>query len=88
MRKQRGMEQPALGLKEDLAYRVFPREMTVPVELATRSAYLTISRELLLERYGRDLQGDAGLMPEALRSRVERDLREYAALTERPARRS
>jgi hypothetical protein len=88
MRKQRGMEQPALGLKEDLAYRVFPREMTVPVELATRSAYLTISRELLLERYGRDLQGDAGLMPEALRSRVERDLREYAALTRRPARRS
>ena len=88
MRKQRGMEQPALGLKEDLAYRVFPREMTVPVELATRSAYLTISRELLLERYGRDLQGEAGLMPEALRNRVERDLREYAALTRRPARRS
>ena len=88
MRRQRGMEQPALGLKEDLAYRVFPREMTVPVELATRSAYLTISRELLLERYGRDLQGDAGLMPEALRSRVERDLREYAALTRRQARRS
>jgi hypothetical protein len=62
--------------------------MTVPVELATRSAYLTISRELLLERYGSDLQGEATLMPEALRSRVERDLREYAALTRRPARRS
>src|SRR3712207_9063988 len=59
MRRQRGMEQPGLGLKEDLAYRVFPREMTVPVELATRSAYLTISRALLLERYGRDLQGEA-----------------------------
>jgi hypothetical protein len=88
MRKQRGMEQPALGLKEDLAYRVFPREMTVPVELATRSAYLSISRELLLERFGKDLQGEANLMPEALRNRVERDLREYAALTRRPARRS
>ncbi len=88
MRKQRGMEPLALGLKEDLAYRVFPREMTVPVELATRSAYLTISRELLLERYGRDPQKKAPLMPEALRSRVERDLREYAALSRRPARRS
>jgi hypothetical protein len=88
MRKELEMEPPALGLKEDLAYRVFPREMTVPVELATRSAYLTISRELLLERYGKDLQRVAGLMPEALRRRVERDLREYAALSRRPARRS
>src|ERR671926_488985 len=40
MRRERGMEPPALGLREDLAYRVFPREMTVPVELATRRAYL------------------------------------------------
>jgi hypothetical protein len=88
MRKQRGMEPPPLGLKEDLAYRVFPREMTVPVELATRSAYLTISRELLFERYGRDPRKKAALMPAALRGRVERDLREYAALSRRPARRS
>ena len=86
MRKQRGMEPPALGLREDLAYRVFPREMTVPVELATRSAYLTISCELLFERYGRDPR--KSLMPEALRSRAERDLREYAALSRRPAQRS
>jgi hypothetical protein len=82
MRRERGMKPPALGLREDLAYRVFPREMTVPAELATRRAYLGISRELLLKRYGRDP------VPEALRRRVERDLDEYAALTERPARRS
>ena len=82
MRRERGMEPPALGLREDAAYRVFPREMTVPVELATRQAYLVISRELLLKRYGR------GPVPEALRRRVERDLDEYAALTRRPARRS
>jgi len=87
MRGELGGEPPALGLREDLAYRVFPREMTVPVEeLATRRAYLTISRELLLERYGRGLQEDR--VPQALRRRVERDLGEYAALTERPARRS
>jgi hypothetical protein len=86
MRGELGVEPPALGLREDLAYRVFPREMTVPVELATRRAYLTISRELLLERYGRGLQ--EGRVPQALRRRVERDLGEYAALTERPARRS
>jgi hypothetical protein len=87
MRRGRGMEPPALGLREDLAYRVFPREMTVPAELATRRAYLTISCELLLERYGRDPSRKEGAMPEALRRRVERDLREYAVLTEKPARR-
>jgi hypothetical protein len=82
MRTERGMEPPALGLREDIAYRVFPREMTVPAELAVRRAYLGISRKLLIERYGQ------GPVPEALRRRVERDLSEYAALTEKPARRS
>ena len=88
MRTERGMEPPALGLRaalglrEDIAYRVFPREMTSAAELAARRAYLAISRELLIERYGR------GPVPEALRRRVERDLSEYAALTEKPARRS
>lgn len=84
-RRQRGMVPPALGLREDLAYRVFPREMTVPAELATRRAYLTISRELLRERYGRDPRKRLGPMPEVLRRRVERDLDEYASLTRRPA---
>ncbi len=88
MRRERGMEPPALGLREDLAYRVFPREMTVPAELAMRRSYQTISRELLLKRYGRSLREQEGLMPETLRRRVERDLDEYAALTRRPARRS
>jgi hypothetical protein len=88
MRRERGMEPPALGLREDLAYRVFPREMTVPVELATRRAYLTISRELLLKRFGRDPREKEDCMPEAIRYRVERDLSEYAALTRKPARRS
>jgi hypothetical protein len=88
MRRERGMEPPALGLREDLAYRVFPREMTVPVELATRRAYLEISRKLLFERYGPNVRRKEGSVPEALRWRVERDLDEYAALTERPARRS
>lgn len=87
-RRRRGMEGPELGLREDLAYRVFPREMTVPVELATREAYLAISRRLLVERYGRDPRKKVALMPEALRRRVERDLGEYAALTRRSAPRS
>jgi hypothetical protein len=87
-RRQHGMEPPALGLREDLAYSVFPREMTLAEELATRRAYLGISRELLLKRYGRDPTKKADPMPDALRRRVERDLSEYAALTERPARRS
>ena len=87
MRRERGMEPPALGLREDLAYRVFPREMTIPVELATRRAYLEISRKLLLERYGPNVRRKEGSVPEALWWRVERDLDEYAALTERPARR-
>src|SRR5215204_851680 len=82
-RRQRGTEPPALGLREDSAYRVFPREMTVPAELATRRAYLAISHELLRKRYGRDPRKKVGPV---LRRRVERDLEEYAALTRRPAR--
>ena len=86
-RRQRGMEPPRLGLREDLAYHVFPREMTVPAELATRRAYLAISRELMRERYGRDPRKKAGQISEVLQRRVERDLDEYASLaTRRPAR--
>jgi hypothetical protein len=82
-RRRLGKEPPALGLREDLAYRVFPREMTVPAELATRRAYLTISRDLLIGRYGRDPRREVDLMSEDLRRRVEKDLREHAALTRR-----
>lgn len=82
-RRQRGVEPPELGLREDLTYRVFPREMTVPAEMATRRAYLTISRELLRGRYGRDPRKNVGPV---LRRRVERDLDEYALLTRRPTR--
>ncbi len=85
-RRQHGMEPPALGAREDAAYRVFPREMTVPVELSMRRAYLTISHRLLVERYGRDPHKGLGLAPEGLRRRAERDLREYAALAGRSTR--
>ncbi|MDP8971656.1 MAG: hypothetical protein M3N45_00450 [Actinomycetota bacterium] len=68
-----------LGLREDAHYRVFPREMTVPAELATRSAYLAISQRLLRERYGKRL----GTASEEIRRRAERDLREYRALVRR-----
>jgi hypothetical protein len=83
-KRQHGMEPPALGPREELAYRVFPREMTVPAELSMRRAYLDISRRLLLERYGPDPYERSHLMPEALRQRVKRDLREYEALFRRP----
>jgi len=86
-RKQHGMEPPALGPPEDLAYRVFPREMTVPVELSMRRAYLGISRRLILERYGGDPGEKLHLVSEALRRRVERDLLEYDALSRKPPRR-
>ena len=86
-RRARGIEPPALGAREDAAYRVFPREMTVPVELSMRRAYLGISHRLMVERYGRDPREKLALLPEALRRRAERDLREYAALSSRgPAR--
>ncbi|MDQ4105795.1 MAG: hypothetical protein M3157_01285, partial [Actinomycetota bacterium] len=85
-RRELEMEPPELGLREDLAYRVFPREMTVPVELATRAAYLEISCELLRRRYGRDPLKRAASMPDELRQRIERDLRERAALTQKVRR--
>lgn len=75
-RQRSGARQPSLGLGEDSAYRVFPREMTVPVELATRRAYLEISNNVLRERYGKNLEA----LPEPLRRRAERDRREYGAL--------
>ena len=86
-RNQHGMEPPSLGPSEELALRVFPREMTVPAELSMRRAYLGISRRLILEEYGADPRKKPGLVPEALRRRVERDLREYEALSRRPPRR-
>jgi hypothetical protein len=86
-RKERGMEPPKLGPREHAAYRVFPREMTVPVELSMRRAYLTISHRLLVERYGRDPRGKLGVTSGELRRRAERDLREYAALSRGPGRR-
>lgn len=76
-RQERGSRPPTLGLREDSAYRVFPREMTVPAELATRRAYLEISNRLLVERYGRG----PGSVPEGLSRRAQRDLREYEALS-------
>ncbi len=76
-RRAFGEVPPSLGLREDLAYRVFPREMTVPLELATRSAYLKVSCDLLRKRYGRSPQG----VSEDIRRRAEKDLQEYRALT-------
>jgi len=75
-RRGRGAQPPGLGLREDSAYHVFPREMTVPAELSTRRAYLEISTRLLVGRYGRGLDA----VPEPLRRRAERDHREYEAL--------
>ena len=81
------MVPPALGPREELAYRVFPREMTVPVELSMRRAYLGISQRLIVERYGGEPSEKPRPMPEAHWQRVERDLREYEALSRRPPRR-
>jgi hypothetical protein len=74
-----GEASPSLGLREDAHYRVFPRDMTVPAELATRSAYLAISHGLLRKRYGKRL----GTASEEVRRRAERDLREYRTLVRR-----
>jgi hypothetical protein len=78
-RRSLGETPPPLGLREDAHYRVFPREMTVPAELAMRSAYLAISQRLLHERYGKRLGAASG----EVRRRAERDLREYRALVKR-----
>jgi hypothetical protein len=81
-RRRHGMEPPALGPREEITYRVFPREMTVPAELTMRRAYLEISRRLILERYG----NQSHHVPEALQQRVGRDLSEYGALSREPPR--
>lgn len=79
MRRERGVEPPELGLREDRAYRVFPREMTVGAERAAREAYLTISRSLIRARFGKD--PETLEIPEDLKKRIRRDLEEYEELT-------
>ena len=79
VRREAGGVPPPVGLREDRAHRVFSREMTVPLELATRRAYLEISVKLLRERYGTGRKA----LPEQVRRRAERDLGEYEALTRR-----
>jgi hypothetical protein len=83
----RGQHGMVLGPREEQAYRVFPREMTVPAELSMRRAYLGISRRLILERYGADSSKSPWPMPGAMREGVERDLREYESLSRSPSRR-
>jgi hypothetical protein len=77
---------PPLGLREDAHYRVFPREMTVRAELATRSAYLRVSCGMIRDRYGRNPHEEAASISEELGRRVKRDLKEYAAISGRRAR--
>lgn len=84
MRRGRAMEPPGMGLREDRAYWVFPREMTVWAERGMREAYLAISRDLIRDRYGRSPQKSG--LPEELGARIERDLREHDELTGRAAR--
>ena len=85
-RRERGLEPPGLGIREDSAHRVFPREMTVPVELATRNVYLKISCDLIEKRYGKNPLGNGSVSP-GLRRRIEKDLGEYAALTRKVGQR-
>jgi hypothetical protein len=85
MLRAHGRKPPELGLREDRAYAVFPREMTFAAELATREAYLTISQRLISERYGGNPLGVEG--EAELQKRIERDLAEYARVTGRPYRR-
>ena len=81
-RRALGESPPVLGLQEDIHYRVFPREMTVPTELATRGAYLEISCRLLRQRYSEIPETASG----EIRHRAQRDIEEYAAITGRRAR--
>jgi hypothetical protein len=81
-RRSLGEEAPPLGLREDAHHRIYPREMTVPAELAMRGAYLRISCKLVGERYGNKPKG----LPEEVHRRAEKDLKEYAAVTGRRVR--
>lgn len=68
---------PQVGLKEDRAYRFYPREMTVGAERVVREAYLTVSLDLAARDYGRGFSG----APKKLRPKIEREAEEYRRLT-------
>lgn len=62
--------------------------MSVATELATRTAYMEISCDLLYRRYGRaPLRRLEKTEQGEIYRRAERDLVEYERLTRRPARR-
>ncbi|MEW6636712.1 MAG: hypothetical protein AB1425_07845 [Actinomycetota bacterium] len=81
-RRQREIEPPALSPREDALYEIFPRGGG-ETELEARLGYLEISRNLIRERYG----GKGVKVPEEIRERVARDLREYEALAGEISRR-
>ena len=75
--RREGGGPPKVGSREDLAHRIFPREMDVLEELEMRAAYLGISCSMFRERYGKK---GASSLPEGLQRRAERDIREYRAV--------
>jgi len=77
-RGQFGEGPPAVGLREERAYVVFPKAFDARGEVAARRAYLGISRELLRRRYGSGAPPEA--LPEHLLRRAEKDRAEYEAL--------
>ncbi|AHY47555.1 Hypothetical Protein RradSPS_2272 [Rubrobacter radiotolerans] len=82
MEMRRGTrEAPSVGLREDVAYRFYPREMTVGTERVVREAYILISKRLIELRYGKGLTKQRfHEAPESVRRRIRRDLAEYEAL--------
>lgn len=76
-----GLKPPVFSLQLNLKYQLYPREMTVPVELAMRKAYLEISIHLLTRRYGKRPEEWEKYLPEEPLHRARRDFRELATLS-------
>jgi hypothetical protein len=77
---------PATDFRRAVDYQLYPKEMSVPAELAVRHAYLEISWHLLKNRYGTDERRWRATLPEDLYRRAVRDRRELDTLSRKPPR--
>lgn len=78
--------QPAVSFRRAVDHQLYPKEMTVPAELAVRQAYLEISRRMLRARYGNDRERWEEILSGDLYRRAVRDLRELEEITREPSR--
>ena len=75
-----------ISFRRAVERQLYPKEMSVPVELTIRKAYLETSWQLIRNRYGWDTAAWEDSLPGFIYRRAVRDTRELDSLTRKPPR--